>query len=335
MLVIPGRFLSTGFFYPYVKEFVFYISQRLLFLALPDYQTIMLPLLKIIEDQKEHRMRDVTESLAAHFNLTEDERKTLLPSGTQPTFDNRVGWSKTYLKKAGLLDSPKRAVISITSRGLDVLSKNPAKIDQALLKTFPEFLEFQNLKHEEKEIASPGDPFLGTPEDHLAEAFIKIRSALAQELLEKVLSMTPQFFERLVVELLVQMGYGGSLKDAGKATRLTKDEGIDGVINEDKLGLDIIYIQAKKWKPGNTVGRPDVQSFVGALAGHGAKKGVFITTSSYTKEAREYQPKNDTKIVLIDGDQLAQLMMDYGLGVTTQTVYEVKKLDGDYFEVEG
>jgi len=305
---------------------------------IPDYQSLMLPLIKIVSDGKEHKFRDLIEELAVDFQLTDEERKELLASGTQAIFDNRVAWAKTYLKKAGLIDSPKRAMVVITDLGQEILKTNLEKIDVRFLRQFPSFLEFQNAgrtDNEETEVeALPKDTIVQTPEETLDLAYRRIRKALAAELLNKVVELSPAFFERLVVELLVKMGYGGSLKDAGKAMGKSGDEGIDGTIKEDKLGLDIIYIQAKRWKPGNVVGRPELQKFVGALAGQGAKKGIFITTSNFTKEALEYSPRNETKIVLIDGEHLAQLMIDYNLGCTTQQTYELKKVDSDYFGEE-
>jgi restriction system protein len=304
---------------------------------IPDYQSLMLPLLKLVSDRQEHKYRDLIEKLAIEFQVTDEERKELLTSGNQAIFDNRVGWAKTYLKKAGLLDSPKRATFVITDTGLVTLAKNPDRIDAKYLRQFPSFLEFQNASRNDtdtEEEVSTQEPNEQTPEENLDKAYQRIRKSLASELLNKVVDLSPTFFERLVVELLVKMGYGGSIKDAGKAIGKSGDEGIDGTIKEDKLGLDIIYIQAKRWKPGNVVGRPELHKFVGALAGQGAKKGIFITTSNFTKEALDYTPKNETKIVLIDGEQLAQLMIDYNLGCTTQQTYELKKIDSDYFGEE-
>jgi len=303
-------------------------------MPIPDFQTVFLPLLKQISDGKEYRYRDLIEILAEHFKLSDDERNEPLPSGNQAIFDNRVGWAKTYLKKAGLLDSPKRAVITITQRGLEVLKTNPSILNVHFLRQYPEFVEFHTAKHEdtgETEEIDERDAIHETPEETLEHAYQSIRKALAEEILTKVHKLSPAFFERLVVELLVKMGYGGSITDAGKAIGRSGDEGIDGTIKEDKLGLDIIYIQAKRWQQGNIVGRPEIHKFVGALAGQGAKKGVFITTSSFTKDALDYVPRNETKIVLIDGVQLAQLMIDYNLGVTLQQSYEIKRLDNDYF----
>lgn len=305
---------------------------------IPDYQTLMLPLLKIVSDKQEHKMRDLIETLARQFNLSEEDRKTLLASGSQYVFINRVGWAKTYLKKAGLLDLPKRATVVITEAGLETIRTNPDRIDAKYLRKFPSFIEFQNIGRdgqEESELDTNINHQLErTPEENLDQAYQHIRTSLANDLLNKVVDMSPAFFEQLVVELLVKMGYGGSISDAGRAIGKSGDEGIDGTIKEDKLGLDIIYIQAKRWKPGNVVGRPELHKFVGALAGQGAKKGIFITTSNFTREANDYTPKNETKIVLIDGARLAQLMIDYNIGCTTQQLYEVKRLDSDYFGEE-
>lgn len=303
---------------------------------IPDYQSLMLPLMKLVSDGQEHKYRDLIEKLAFEFLVTDEERKELLASGNQAIFDNRVGWAKTYLKKAGLLDSPKRATFVITDLGKQTLNKKPDRIDAKYLKQFPTFLEFINASRNENETdeITAVEPSQQTPEESLDKAYQRIRKSLASELLNKVVDLSPAFFERLVVELLVKMGYGGSIKDAGKAMGKSGDEGIDGTIKEDKLGLDIIYIQAKRWRPGNVVGRPELQKFVGALAGQGAKKGIFITTSNFTKEALEYTPRNETKIVLIDGEQLAQQMIDYNLGCTTQQTYELKKIDSDYFGEE-
>lgn len=304
-------------------------------MAIPDYQTVMLPLLKQLSDKRTYILKDLVQKLSKEFRLTEEELQELLPSGQAFLFANRVGWARTYLKKAGLIDSPKRGAVVITNRGLEILKRQPKKIDNNLLKQFPEFVQFQNLKKDADEestaIAIPSSESEQTPEEIIDTAYQKIRNSLAQEILDAVRNLSPAFFERLVVELLVKMGYGGSLKDAGKAIGKTNDEGIDGTIKEDKLGLDIIYIQAKRWQAGNAVGRPELHKFVGALAGQGAKKGIFITTSAFTRDALNYSPRNETKIVLIDGEQLAQLMIDYNLGVSMQRTYELKRIDSDYF----
>lgn len=307
-------------------------------MPIPDYQTLMLPLLTFVADGREYKLNDAVDALGVQFKLTEEEKIELLPSGQTFVFGSRVGWARTYLKKAGLLESPKRATVVITDRGRSVLNKKPDRIDVKLLRQFPEFVEFQTPKRDEytSDQITPAKDENGqqTPEEVLAGAYLTVRRTLAQELLDKVASLSPAFFEKLVVELLVKMGYGGSIQDAGRAlvTGKSGDEGIDGTIKEDKLGLDVIYIQAKRWASGNVVGRPELHKFVGALAGQGAKKGVFITTSSFTREALDYIPRNETKIALIDGNQLAQLMIDYNLGVTLQQTYEIKRMDHDYFD---
>jgi restriction system protein len=305
-------------------------------MAVPDFQSIMLPLLRQVADRKDHTLKSLVDGLADHFSLTDDERTELLPSGRQSRFYNRVIWASTYLRKAELLNSPKRATVTITDRGLDVLKSGVERISVSYLNRFPEFVTFQSAKRDTQP-ASTGTTELEntqTPEEILDSAYEQIRATLGQELLSKVLSLSWMDFERLVVQLLVRMGYGGSVKDAGRALAKSGDEGIDGTIKEDKLGLDIIYIQAKKWQTGNTVGRPEIQKFVGALAGQGAKKGIFITTSSFSKEARDYVPRNETKIVLIDGEELTQLMIDHDLGVTLQQTYAVKRIDSDFFGEE-
>jgi restriction system protein len=300
----------------------------------PDFQTCMLPLLTSLKDGKEHSSKELIAKLIFDFNLTEEEINEQLPSQRQPTINNRIHWANIYLRKAGLIDSVSRGIYRITEEGLRVLNENPTRIDVKFLSKYPDFVEFQkgtskvistkNEKNQELEITQ-------TPEEALATIYSQLSSALAHDLLEKVLAQTPYFFENLVVELLVKMGYGGSIEDAGKAIGKSGDEGIDGVIKEDKLGLDVIYVQAKRWQQNNTVGRPDLQAFVGALAGQGGKKGVFITTSSFTREAEAYNPQN-VKIVRIDGKKLAQLMIDYNIGVSTRAVYEIKRIDLDYFE---
>ncbi|WP_018621032.1 restriction endonuclease [Spirosoma luteum] len=305
-------------------------------MPVPDFQSIMLPFLKFSSDGNEHTTREAVECLANEFGLSESEREELLPSGTQRIFENRVAWTKTHLLKAGLIESPRRSYFILTGRGRGVLEEKPPKINIAFLRHFPEYVEFQSPKRDEngpQQANRPTDDVsTQTPEETLDSTYQSIRKTLSQDLLAKIVSQSPAFFEKLVVELLVKMGYGGSIKDAGKAIGKSGDEGIDGTIKEDKLGLDVIYIQAKKWAPGNVVGRPELHKFVGALAGQGAKKGVFITTSSFTKEARDYAPRNETKIVLIDGEELTQLMIDYNLGVTVQQTYEIKRMDNDYFD---
>ena len=302
---------------------------------IPDYQTLMLPVLKSVADGKEHKFRQIADSIAKNFGLTEEELGCLLPSGNQSIFDNRVGWAKTYLKKACLIEYKGKGVLKITERGKQVLKDSPQKIDNKFLKQYDEFNEFQNkVNPKEEKQETETDYKNQTPEELIETAFHDFQKSLAEELLDKIRNVSPSFFEKLVVALLVKMGYGGSIKDARQAIGRTGDEGIDGIIKEDKLGLDVIYIQAKRWKENNVIGRPEIQKFVGALAGQGAKKGVFITASSFTKEALDYKPMNDTKVILIDGMKLANLMIEYNLGVAQLHCYELKKLDNDYFDEE-
>jgi restriction system protein len=304
-------------------------------MPIPDFQSIMLPLLKILADGKVYKYREIFEALVREFLVTEAERKEMLPSGQQEIFSNRVGWAKTYLKKAGLIESPQRATFVISEKGKEILSQNLDHIDTKFLRQFPEFQEFTRVNKQNETITLESN--LSTsdqeqnPEELLENSYQEIRQALATDLLFILRKLSPDAFEKLVVELLVKMGYGGSIRDAGKAVGKSGDQGIDGIIKEDRLGLDIIYIQAKRWADNNAVGRPEIQKFVGALAGQGAKKGIFITTSYFTQEALEYAPRNEIKIVLIDGEELSQLMIDYNLGVSTQKIYEIKRIDHDYF----
>lgn len=299
-------------------------------MAIPDYQAIMLPLLELAGDSEIHRMRDAAERLANRFGLTDEERQELMPDGRRSRFKYNLAWSRTYLKKAGLLEDPKRGAFRITKRGRGVLADKPANVDVKYLERFDEFNEFVG-KEQSSQAQNKTDPKL-TPEDAIQASYDTLRKSLAFDLLDQVKHASPSFFERLVVDVLVDMGYGGSRREAGEAIGQTGDEGIDGIVKEDRLGLDIIYIQAKRWT--NTVGRPEVQRFAGALAGKRARKGVFITTSSFFSEATAYAASIDTKIILIPGAQLADLMIDHGVGVTTEATYELKRIDLDYFSEE-
>lgn len=306
-------------------------------MSVPDYQTIMLPLLRFAADkQEELSTGEAVEALAKEFDLSDDDLKELLPSGIQATFVNRVGWASTYMKKAGLLEATRRGYCKITSRGQNLLKKQPKIINVKILRQYPEFLEFQQLKgkrvNEKDPFAKdPPDPSAATPSEALEAAYENLRDELADELLSKLKKSSPSFFERVVVELLVKMGYGGSRADAGKAVGKSGDGGIDGIIKEDKLGLDVIYIQAKRWD-SNSVGRPDVMQFAGALQAQKANKGIFITTSKFTNEALEYVSKIGSKIVLLDGEQLTTLMIEHDVGVSTVSLYPVKRIDADYFD---
>jgi restriction system protein len=287
------------------------------------------------ESKDETSTGQAVEALAKELRLTEEDLKEMLPSGIQSTFVNRVGWASTYMKKAGLLEATRRGYYRITGRGQELLEKQPKVINVKLLKQYPEFLEFQQLKGTrsgdrviEKEIVNIS---AATPSEALETAYENLRDELAEELLSKLKKTSPSFFERVVVELLVKMGYGGSRADAGKAIGKSGDGGIDGIIKEDKLGLDVVYIQAKRWD-NNAVGRPDVMQFAGALQAQRANKGIFITTSRFTDDARIYVSQIGSKIVLIDGEHLTGLMIEHDVGVSTVSLYPVKKIDSDYFD---
>ncbi|MEJ5301144.1 MAG: restriction endonuclease [Thermodesulforhabdaceae bacterium] len=301
-------------------------------MTIPDYQTIMLPLLKLLKDGRERSIRECIDALADHFHLAPDERAKLLPSGQQPVFDNRVGWARTYLKKAELLETPRRGVVRITARGQDVLNESPERIDVTFLMRFGEFQEFQERSRSKTGEQKPPSPEGSQPDpvEQIEQAFEEYQETLIDDVLRLIRSASPRFFEHLVIRLLVEMGYGGGIKQAAEVVGGSGDEGIDGIINEDKLGLDVIYIQAKQWtKP---VGRPEVQKFVGALHGKRARKGVFITSSEFTRDAREYVAHLEPRIVLIDGQTMARLMVEHNVGVAPRSIYELKTIDRDFFE---
>lgn len=306
-------------------------------MTIPDYQAIMFPLLLSLSDGAEHNIRDLITKLSETFKLSENEKKLLLKSGSQPIFDNRVHWARQYLKQAKLILAPRRSFVQITARGMKVIQEKPAKLDNEYLKKFPSFTDFINgktnsngsateaieieIKHENK-----------TPDETIDDSYQTLRETLTKELLEKVKAQSSYFFEKLVVDLLLAMGYGGSRTDAGRLTKCSNDEGIDGTIFEDRLGLDIIYIQAKKWDAN--IGRPEIQKFVGALQGQKARKGIFITTSNFCKSAVDYVSVIDSKVVLIDGLKLCEYMIDFNVGVQPFKKIEIKKIDYDYFENE-
>lgn len=303
-------------------------------MAIPDYETLMVPLLQFLSDGEPRAIDEATAHLADKFNLTEEERKERIPSGQSTYIKSRTGWARTYMKKAGLVSSPKRGFVQIADRGREALQQGVERINRKYLEQFPEFVEFQkrsNKKESKDDSSTDGD----TPEETIEQSFQELKVQLADEILEQVRNCSPDFFERMVVELIVAMGYGGSFRDAAKATQRSNDGGIDGVIKEDRLGLDTIYIQAKKWDESRSIQRPEIQKFAGALQGVRARKGIFITTSSFSSGAIEYASSIESKIVLIDADQLAQYMIDFGIGVSPHQVYELKRLDTDYFgEVE-
>lgn len=302
-------------------------------MSIPKYNELMLPILKLVGDKKTHNLRKTHDDLALQFNLSEAELRELLPSGKQTIFLNRMGWAKTYLSKAKFIESKGRGHFSITERGLKVLENPPQEINRKYLNQFDEFMNFQTRKAQTQDdeinvIESKENE--QTPEEILEETFDLLKTQLASQLLEQVKQCSPFFFEQVVVDLLVSMGYGGSHKDAGTALQKSHDEGIDGIIKEDRLGLDVIYVQAKRWK--NCVGRPDIQAFAGSLEGFRARKGIFITTSNFSKQAHEYVQKIEKKIILIDGEMLTKLMIDYNVGVSEEEKYILKKIDIDYFE---
>ena len=296
---------------------------------IPDFQTIMLPLLKLSGDNTPRKRSDLTSVLAKTFALTEEELSLRGKSGPLQ-FDNRVQWAVTYLKKAGLLHYPQRGIVQITPQGSDVLKAPPERITINYLKTFDGFNLSESTDTTDEMLVKNSEVVSTTPEETIDIAFSKIQERLADEILDSVKKCSWAFMEQLVVDLVLAMGYGGSKSEAGKALQRAGDEGIDGIINEDILGLDVIYLQAKRWE-GN-VGRPEIQKFVGALTGQRSKKGIFITTSEFTREAIDYARNIDFKIILIDGKRLANLMIEHNVGVSTAATYQVKKIDSDFFQ---
>jgi restriction system protein len=300
-------------------------------MPIPDFQTLMLPLLRFSADGAEHGRHDALPVLAREFALSESELAELLPSGKQGKFVNRIAWAKSYLKQAALLETTTRGVFRITERGRSVLAENPGRINMKFLERFPEYQAFrsgQRFANQQQDEVT-GNIQQVTPEELLESGYLQIRTALATDLLAQVKSASPAFFERTVVDLLLRMGYGGTREDAGQVVGKSGDGGIDGIIKEDRLGLDVIYIQAKRWE--GDIGSSEIRNFIGALSVHKAEKGVFITTSGFNKNARETAAKVNSKIVLIDGPTLADLMIDFGLGVSTVNTYEIKRIDSDFF----
>lgn len=303
-------------------------------MAIPSFQSIMRPLMEFLADGKEHSLRESLAHLAAVFRLTEEEQQVLLPSGRQELFKNRVAWAKTHLRMAGLVAPAARGIFKITLRGQALLKAHSGLIDLRLLKRQPGYAEARDRKGDEahdRPVNAAAEESR-TPEELMEQAYEALRESLAAEILGKLKASSPSFFERLVVDLLVRMGYGGSRKDAGEALGKSGDEGIDGIIKEDRLGLDTIYLQAKRWD--QTVGRPEIQKFAGALQGFRARKGIFITTATFSKEAADYASRIDSRIVLIDGPALCHLMMDHGVGVSAVATYAVQRIDNDYFSEE-
>lgn len=302
-------------------------------MPVPDFQSMMLPLLRFAGDGKEHKLRDGINFIAEHFKLSPEDCEELLPTGNQTRLDNRVGWARTHLKKADLLELVRRGVFLITKRGQDVLKQNPQAINLMFLDQFAEHRDWFHQEPTGKESATNA-PLLSlptvTPEEQMESISAGLKQNLAAELRERMQTMEPRRFELLVLDVLVGMGYGGSRAEAAEVGKGSNDGGIDGLINEDRLGLDRIYVQAKRWQ--NSVGRPEIQNFVGALAGHHASKGIFITTSEFSAGAREYVKNLPQRVILIDGQRLAELMMEHNIGVARAYAYEIKRMDSDYFE---
>jgi restriction system protein len=309
-------------------------------MAIPDYESIMSPLLRQLADGKERRVGELVLELAKALNMSEEDLAIMLPSGMSTTFASRVAWAKTYLKQAGLVDQPKRGIVRIAVRGRQVLASGVERVDNTLLEQFAEFTAFRKrsrtvngdaAEHGLSDLPLSGrTPAVQAPHERIDDAAKELAATLADDILSAIKGCSPAFFEELVVQLLLKMGYGGSRKEAGKAVGRTGDGGIDGVISEDRLGLDSIYVQAKRWQ--GSVGEPDIRNFLGALVGRGASKGVFITTGSFSEPARSFSTRSlQQKIVLIDGDRLAELMIEHDLGVSTVATYQVKRIDSDFF----
>jgi restriction system protein len=308
-------------------------------MPIPDYQTLMLPVLRLAAES-ETRVADVAERIADDLGLTPEEREELLPSGRQRLLHNRIHWAKFYMSKAGLIASPARGRFVATDKGMALLATVPERIDVALLMQEPEFREFyrneSSAAEQDGAIAKPLETTSArtTPEEQIDAAHAALQAALRDELLQRILANSPAFFEQLIVDLLVAMGYGGSHKDAAAQLGRSGDGGVDGIVNEDRLGLDRIYVQAKRYVPGNPVGRPDVNGFVGSLVGLGATKGVFVTTSTFSQPARDYVKHLAQRVILIDGQELADLMIEHGVGVRSYRTVEFKRLDEDFFGEE-
>jgi restriction system protein len=305
-------------------------------MSVPDYQSLMLPLLQCAENGQEVRTSDCVENLGKKLGISESDMNQLLPSGKQTVFSNRIHWARTYMAKANLVEPTKRGHFRITQRGQEVLRSNPAQINNDDLSKFPEFQKWREQSisgNEKKEGANDAEPVNQdlTPEESIERSSLLLIRQLQKDVLESILSASPSFFEKVIVDLLIAMGYGGGRAEMGEALGKSHDGGVDGVIKEDELGLDVVYIQAKRYDPSNTIGRPAIQAFVGGLEGFNASKGVFVTTSSFASPARDYASRIQKRIILIDGDELSRLMIRHGVGVRTKETYEVKRLDEDYF----
>lgn len=304
-------------------------------MSIPDYQTLLLPVLEIAS-KGETTVPLAEAEIAVKFGLSDQEREQMLPSGKQRVLHNRIHWAKFYLMKAGLLESPKRGRFVITTAGQAVLASPPAKLDTQYLLTIPAFQEFYRADEDDASVspATEVKPSTATPEEVVEAAYNAVRAALRADLMDRILQNSPSFFERVIVDLLVAMGYGGSHRNASEQLGKSGDGGVDGVINEDVLGLDRVYIQAKRYAPGSSVGRPEIQAFTGSLVGLGASKGVFVTTSTFSSQAVEFASRIPQRVILIDGKRLTELMIEHGVGVRSSRVLEFKRLDEDFFSEE-
>jgi restriction system protein len=313
-------------------------------MTVPDYQSLMLPLLEFVQDRKEHRVPDVADALAKRLRLSDSDLAEMLPSGRQTLLYNRAHWAKTYLAQARLLEITRRGYFKITDRGLDVLRQKPESLNVKFLEQFEEFRDFKIRAKQSQEggssetTVSPSahglpqnSAILATPDELLRETVSSIETVLARELLERILTAPPVFFENLIVTLLVRMGYGGSREEAGRAIGRSGDGGIDGVIDQDPLGLDRVYVQAKRYAVENGVSEPEIRGFSGSLGAEKGNKGVFVTTSYFTKPAYQFAERHPFKMVLIDGAQLASLMIRHNVGVRVSETFEIKKLDEEFF----
>ena len=305
-------------------------------MAVPSLFSMTLPMLQLLGDEDIHNFAETVEHLANHFDLTEAEKNERVPIGVQTRLANRTGWARTEMRNAGLLEYTSPGCYRITERGSQVLAEKVERIDRAFLNQFEEYRRSMtgppSGSSEKPEIDTGLNASENTPEEELRRAYGNMREFLADEILVTIKKCSPTFFENLVLDVLVRMGYGGSREEAAEAVGQSGDEGIDGIINEDRLGLEVIYVQAKRWE--NNVGRPQIQQFAGALQGKRARKGVFITTSSFTQDARRFVDGIDNKIILVDGTQLAEYMIEYSVGVTTEATYEIKRVDNSYFQGE-
>lgn len=302
-------------------------------MAIPDFQTILRPFMEALVDGQEMHMNTLIDKLANHFELTAEQRSEKYKSGNDYVFSNRVRFARIHLKNAGLVDATRRGYMQITNEGKDFLKSSQERITLRQLATIPAYAEFRERIREGGSHENAADEKVEsaeTPLELIEAGYQRMKTTLASELKEVVQKASPAFFENLIVELLLKMGYGGSRQDAGRAIGQSGDGGIDGIINEDRLGLDVIYLQAKRWQ--NTVGAPEIQSFIGALAGKNAHKGVFVTTSHFSQQAKEYAKTVPQKVKLIDGEELAELMIEFGVGVTETNSYKLKALDSDYFD---